>query len=106
VHVNLSFAGNPYPGIGTSNESGQICGVVPANQTLTLTAYDDCGNTLLTDTVGPLTADTSSTSQIVTIPSSPALQTVTGTFLDCNNNPITDGYVELSYGGSQIIQYI
>ena len=106
VNVDLSFPGNPFPGTGVSNALGEICGVVPTNQTITYTAYDDCGNTLSTNTIGPFTNATTWINETITIPNSPALQTITGNFLDCNGSPVIDGYVELSYGGYQTIQYI
>ena len=106
VNVDLSFPGNPFPGTGVSNALGRICGVVPTNQTITYTAYDDCGNTLSTNTIGPFTNATTWINETITIPNSPALQTITGNFLDCNGSSVIDGYVELSYGGYQTIQYI
>lgn len=106
VNVDLTFPGNPFPGTGISNEVGQICGVVPINQTITYTAYDDCGNTLSTNSIGPFTNATTFINETITIPNSASLQTITGNFLDCSNNPITDGYVELTYGGTQTIQFI
>lgn len=104
VNVDLTFPGNPFPGEGISNQYGQICGVVPSNEVLTLTAYDSCGNTLLTDTIGPLSGTSSTTiTQVLTIPNSSALQVVTGNFLDCNNNPVTNGYVEYLYDGKRVV---
>jgi len=96
MQVDLTFEGYPYPRTGISNDTGEICGLIPANETLILTAYDDCGNSVYTDSIGPFTSNTDQT--IVISGGSVQSTVVTGNFLDCSNNPVTDGYVEFNYG--------
>ncbi len=95
VKVELWMANATYPRVGWSNGNGEICGLIPANETLTMEIIDPCGNPVSTTTIGPFSADTNL--GVITIP---ALQTVTvtGTLLDCNNDPVTDGYVILESG--------
>ncbi|TXE17648.1 carboxypeptidase-like regulatory domain-containing protein [Psychroserpens burtonensis] len=87
-------------GYGYTNENGETCGLVPANETLEINvySYDLCGGSpIYTNTVGPFTENTSIN---VTIQENPDLisETVIGTFNDCDGNAITDGYVRLRYG--------
>ena len=104
VQVDLSFGNYPYPRIGISNANGEICGLIPTNETLTLVARDYCGNSIYTDTIGPFS---SSTSETIVISSGTVQQTiVTGNFLDCSYNPVTSGYVQLNYGELSSSLYI
>jgi len=85
---------------GNTNELGQVCGLVPSNETLILDIYSYaiCGNTLLhTETIGPFTSDTITT---IIVPDIPEFneETVTGIFKDCDGDLITNGYVKISYG--------
>ncbi len=102
VGVELSMA-NTYPRTCWSNGNGEICGLIPANETLTMEIIDPCGNPISTTTIGPFSSDTDL--GVITIP---ALQTVTvtGTLLDCNNDPVTDGYVILESGSYANQDYI
>ncbi len=103
VKVELWRANATYPRVGWSNGNGEICGLIPANETLTMEIIDPCGNPVSTSNIGPFSADTNL--GVITIP---ALQTVTitGTLLDCNNNPVTDGYVILESGSYVNQDYI
>ncbi|PNQ73926.1 hypothetical protein C1T31_06270 [Hanstruepera neustonica] len=85
---------------GYTNTDGQVCGLVPSNETLTVTVsqYNDlCTGNLYTNTTGPFTSD----SEIDILVESNSngnewlTETVTGIFTDCDGNAITDGYVKL-----------
>ena len=82
------------PRFGTSNGDGEVCGLVPSNEILTMVVKDPCGNQVFSTTIGPFSTDTNYGT--VTIPALPTSE-ITGTLLDCNNNPVTDGYVVLHY---------
>ena len=85
---------------GYTNDNGEVCGYVPSVETLELNvySYDFCGdNALVTQAIGPYTAD-SNISVIVPENTDVIEETVTGTFNTCNGDPITEGYVQLSYG--------
>ena len=102
VKVELFRANAVYPRVGWSNGNGEICGLIPANESLTMKIIDPCGNVISTTTIGPFSSDTDLGT--VTIP---ALQTavITGTLVDCNNNAVTDGYVILRYGQYNELTY-
>lgn len=81
--------------IQSTNASGQVSGLVPANQALTMNLYptSNCGISN-TSTIGPFSSDTNLPA--VTIDASSAISTqVTGTLLKCNGNNVTNGYVLL-----------
>ncbi|HFS67840.1 MAG TPA: hypothetical protein ENK67_06470, partial [Flavobacteriia bacterium] len=92
IVVQLWQSNATYPRVGYSNGNGEICGLIPANEVLTMKVLDPCYNVISTSTIGPFSSDTNLGT--ITIP---AMQTnvISGTLLDCNNNPVTDGYVIL-----------
>ncbi len=85
---------------GYTNELGEVCGLVPSGETLEINVYDFaiCGsNVIYTSTIGPYNADDNIT-VMVEETSDIIHETVIGTFADCNENLITNGYVVLTYG--------
>lgn len=96
--VSLTMGGISYDVFAVSDNNGQICGLVPANETLTMKIYDNCTNVISTTTVGPFTADTT-LPDIVVSGVGVASTLVQGNLVQCNNANVTDGYVMLSYGG-------
>jgi protocatechuate 3,4-dioxygenase beta subunit len=103
VVVELWMSNATYPRTGWSNGNGEICGLIPANETLTMEIIDPCGAPISTSTIGPFSADTNL--GVITIPAAQTV-VVTGTLLDCNNNPVTDGYVVLESGSYANNNYI
>lgn len=93
---------------GNTNENGEVCGLVPSNESLEATVYSSaiCGsNPIHTTTIGPFSTD--ATVDII-VPSSPDIitETVTGTFNNCDGNAITNGYVILTYGNQQFTDIV
>ncbi|WP_034059907.1 carboxypeptidase-like regulatory domain-containing protein [Lacinutrix jangbogonensis] len=88
---------------GYTDENGLVCGLAPANETLTLVIPDfGCLNNDFSTSLGPYSEDQNIT---VTVSGSSVLITnFTATFNDCNGAAITNGYLELFYNNqSQII---
>ncbi len=84
--------------MGTTDGDGQVCGLVPANETLTMEIYDNCGNVINTTTIGPFSTNT--TLPTITITSAMIQSTlVEGTLLKCDDSNVTNGYV-LMHNGS------
>jgi hypothetical protein len=98
VSITSATFGTSY---GYTNENGEVCGFVPSNETLELNvySYDFCGSTpLYTEMIGPFTIDSNQT--IVVQESSDIVEeTVIGIFNTCDGNAVSDGYVQLAYGG-------
>lgn len=85
-----------------SNENGIFSGQVPANTTFTLNVYgpyNNCGATYYTEEIGPFTDDV--TLDPIDLDGSTLnndILNVTGTIVDCDNNPITNGYARIKVG--------
>ena len=97
VSITSTTFGTTY---GYTNDNGEVCGYVPSNESLILNvySYDLCGDSPLhTETIGPFNTDSSIT---VVVPDNPDIiqETVTGTFNTCNGDPVSNGYVQLTYG--------
>ncbi|WP_054851386.1 carboxypeptidase regulatory-like domain-containing protein [Olleya sp. ITB9] len=95
VKVELWRSGQTYPRIGFSNGNGEICGLIPANETLTLKAIDQCGIEVYNTTIGPFNSDTNYGDVVM---SSVNYSAVTGNLVDCSSQPVTNGYVTVHYG--------
>ena len=75
--------------------------MIAANEALTLTVSNfGCG--VFTTTIGPFSADDTITVTVTN--STEQITTLTGTFNDCDGNPITNGYMQIVNGSNaQII---
>jgi uncharacterized protein (TIGR02145 family) len=83
---------------GYTNVVGQVSGLIPANETLTMNIYSNntvCGNqAIYTQQIGPFSSNTAL--PIVTVQASSVYTTsVQGTLTNCANTPVTNGYVWL-----------
>ena len=105
VHVELAPNNQTYPRTGTSDNNGEICGLIPANQTITMNVIDNCGNIITTSQIGPFSADTVLPNIVLT--AGMVQQTsVVGTLAQCNNTNVTDGYVILRYGNQSLVSNV
>ena len=96
INVELWRGGATYPRVGSSNGFGEICGLIPANEVLTLKAFDQCGVVVYTSAIGPFSTDTNYGDITMTAVSSTS---ITGTLIDCNDLNVTNGYASINYGG-------
>lgn len=85
-------------GVAFLDESGWFTGFVPQNEALTLNALDHCGNVLFTTNFGPLSISTD-LGELDVAGSTIQSFTISGNVVDCDLNPIMNGYVILSDGG-------
>ncbi|WP_299124992.1 hypothetical protein [uncultured Winogradskyella sp.] len=86
---------------GYIDDNGEVCGFVPSGETLELGvfSYGICGNEpLYYQVIGPFSED-SSISVIVPENADLIAETVIGSFNTCDDNAVTDGYVQLLYAG-------
>ena len=95
VRVELWRTAAIYPRIGYTNGDGEICGLIPANEVLTLKAFNQCSNLEYTTTIGPFSSNTNLADIVLT---SVVSSTITGSLVDCSNVNVTNGYVVLDYG--------
>jgi hypothetical protein len=97
VRVGIRRATNSYTVNGTTNTQGQVSGLVPANETLTMVVFDSCGNIVSTTNIGPFAVAT--TLPNLVIPNATIQSTlVQGNLLKCDGTNVTNGYVLMRYG--------
>ena len=92
-----------------TNDSGYVSGYVPKNQNLKLEVITgttcNTNTVVYTQNVGPYTTNTSLGNISVTIPANLVIN-FTATVKNCNNQPVTNGYVSLSLAnGTSTIAY-
>lgn len=93
---------------GITNEKGEVCGLVPSNESLSLNIFvqNSCNATAIyTENIGPFIADSNITITISTN-SEIVQETVVGTFNTCDGNPVENGYVILTYGNQSYIDTV
>ncbi|WP_422105937.1 carboxypeptidase-like regulatory domain-containing protein [Winogradskyella sp.] len=93
---------------GNTNDLGIVCGLVPSNETLELNIRGAvlCNTELLhMETIGPFNADSSIT---VTVLDNPSMvqETITGILNTCDGDPVTNGYVQISYDELTFYEYV
>ncbi|MEP6793315.1 MAG: hypothetical protein ABJB16_03240 [Saprospiraceae bacterium] len=77
-----------------TNEAGVVCGLVAANELLLMEVQTPCGETILSQQIGPF-SDSTMTGPY-TIPStSLQLTSISGTAVNCDGDPVTNGYVKI-----------
>ena len=96
VAIESEFNGTRY---GITNDSGEVCGIIPANQTLNLQyfLYNICNNIEIpnsSETVGPFSENTTLNIVLDASEIEDYLETITGVFNTCDGNPVVNGYVE------------
>jgi hypothetical protein len=84
---------------GYTNASGEACGLVPQDDTLTLVVPDyGCVNADFTVEIGPFASDENIT---ITVSNANALSTnVIATINNCEGNAMADGYLQLFYNNT------
>jgi hypothetical protein len=112
AYVCLSFENNGWESTAcdVTNSSGVFSGQVPTNTTFTLNvypaSYTNCGDAIHTQEVGSFTADV--TLDPINIDPATVVDnsmTVTGTLVDCDNNPVTNGYAKIKLGWAEYYAY-
>ena len=83
---------------GYTDSSGHVGGLVPKNEALTLEVMNTCNQAIYTQNVGPFSTNTNLGTINVTIPPTNTLQ-ITGTAVNCSNQPVTNGNVLIYFEG-------
>ncbi|CAM4302318.1 carboxypeptidase-like regulatory domain-containing protein [Flavobacterium terrigena] len=94
--VTLIRPSQAYGTNGLTNSTGQVTGIIPANETLTLNVSDFCGNVIYTASVGPFATGSSNTLPVINLTAT-AITTIniTGILKTCANANVTNGIVKL-----------
>lgn len=100
IRVDILPSGYTYAAQGYTNSLGLVSGVIPANLAFDVKVYDTCGVLILTQPQTALAVGSSTTLPNIVISSGlSANSLVTGTLLKCNNTNVTNGYIQMVYGG-------
>ncbi len=112
AYVCLTFDNNGWESTAcdVTNSTGVFSGQVPTNTTFTLNvypaAYTNCGDAIHTQEIGPFTTDI--TLDPINIDPSTVVDnsmTITGTLVDCDNNPVVNGYAKIKLGWAEYYAY-
>ncbi|WP_426432399.1 hypothetical protein ACPX19_07235 [Winogradskyella sp. HB-48] len=93
---------------GQTNEKGEVCGLVPRNETLFLEIFspESCENiSIYSENIGPFNEDASIT-VIVQNGAVLSTETISGLVNNCNNENIENGYVVYTDNNNEIYQLI
>jgi hypothetical protein len=83
---------------GYTDSVGHVGGLVPKNEALTLEVMNTCNQAIYKQNVGPFTSNTNLGTITVTIPPVNTLQ-ITGSAVNCSNQPVTNGSVLVYFEG-------
>ena len=94
--VTLIRPSQTYGTNGITNSAGQVTGIIPANESLTLKVSDFCGNVIYTSTIGPFATGSSNNLPVINLTAT-AITTIniTGILQTCANTNVTNGLVKL-----------
>jgi len=94
--VTLIRPSQAYGTNGLTNSAGQVTGIIPANETLTLKVSDFCGNVIYTASIGPFATGSSNSLPVINLTAT-AITTIniTGVLKTCANANVTNGLVKL-----------
>jgi hypothetical protein len=91
---------NGIAGYGRTDTSGNVCGKIPKNETLTLEVLDQCNQVIATKNIGSLSSNTDLGIIKVTVPALNKV-VITGTVKNCTNQPLTNGAAVVYAGSGQ-----
>lgn len=109
VSIESEFNGTGY---GVTNETGDVCGIIPANQVLNLNYFFNgiCNNEEIpntSQTFGPFSQDVNLSFVLDAPEVEEYLETITGVFNKCDGSTIVNGYVEgVIEGGSSFYNIV
>ena len=93
-------------GYGITNENGEVCGIVPANQILNLNYFLNgiCNNQEIpnsSQSIGPLSQDTTIDIVLDMPEVEEYFETITGQFNTCSGGNVVNGYIQGSIEGGE-----
>lgn len=111
ANLTLDITSTNYgTGSGITNGNGEVCGLVPSNESLevnvTFFGLGNCvSDVIYTTTIGPFPSDASIQIQITDF-GGLDFETVSGSFETCSGDPIDEGYVFLNDSGIEISEFV
>lgn len=89
-------------GYGITNNEGFVSGLVPGNELLALEVLSTCGTVIYSQNIGPFSVNKSLGNINVNLPSSQYIN-FSGTLLNCNSAPVSNGYISFYGSGGNSI---
>ena len=83
---------------GYTDSLGHVGGLVPKNEPLLLEVFSNCNQPIFSQNIGPYSSNTNLGTITVTIPAVNYLQ-ITGSAVNCSNQPVTNGNALIYYDG-------
>lgn len=97
--VRIDVAGEGRTGFSISNEVGQVHGKVPSGKALELLVMTDCAQYIKIADLGPYADnDTSDEGDFIVDVNDQQAITVTGFFLNCDGDPVVNGFIAVHNG--------
>jgi hypothetical protein len=94
--VQIFRPSQPYGASGVTNTAGQVTGIIPANENLTIKVVDYCNNVIYTAPAGPFSIGSSNVLPTITLtPAAISTTTISGILKTCANANVTNGLVKL-----------
>ncbi|MBL7826222.1 MAG: carboxypeptidase regulatory-like domain-containing protein [Saprospiraceae bacterium] len=93
--IRLTMTSDSTSAYATTDAMGCYKGGVPAGETFLMEILDACGEVIFSQTIGPFNEDTMLPPIVLTSAGSNQLS-VSGTLLDCDGMPVSNGYVKVS----------
>lgn len=98
AQVNIKVVSSSAIGYGRTDSTGRVRGKVPSNEPLELKVFDRCYTLIHSQNMGPFSGNTNLGTITVNY-QPPGVVTITGTVVNCNNNPVVNGYVGVYLDG-------
>ncbi|MEM7161747.1 MAG: hypothetical protein AAF487_04830 [Bacteroidota bacterium] len=102
ANVDFQLCASGITCTGTTNQNGLFEGQVPIDMEMVLKVLNACGEVVLSETIGPFSANTDLGDII--LPTLEVGYPIVGTAVDCDGQAISNGYVTLSENGSNFSQ--
>lgn len=99
VQVYIRRLGQTYDVYGNTDANGLASGLIPANETVMVRVYNNCGTLIHNVNVGPFSAGTINTIPDIVLASVPNYE-IKGVLKTCTGANVTDGVVYLKYAGT------
>ncbi len=99
VVVEITVTSNASVGWGYTNVDGVFGGAVPMDEAMVLVVRDNCNGIALSQDIGPFSEDVDLGAIVVELSAATAVN-LTGTLIDCDGNPVTNGVVEMTWGNN------
>lgn len=92
---------------GSTDNNGQISGLVPSNELLTVNVYTSFGGcNIYTASIGPFSSDTVLPTIVINASGSAFVTHIVGNLKKCDNSNVTNGYVVMNRSGYSPLIYM